>query len=370
MTALHRPLVATAADRRVLVPLVAMLRSLRRYSPGVDVIVLSVGLSADDERTLRAVAQGPEITLRIIRVEAALFARAHLNSSHLTRTAYAPLFLPDILPDRDRVIWLDVDTIVLADLFALWRMDLRSALVAAVPDDFISLEELEATGTVPGAYFNSGVMVIDLARWRRDAIASTATALMQDRRLICEDQSVLNMACRGKVLLLDRRWNFHASRFHEYPAALRPRKPAIVHYCGQRKPWHERVAFQRLFMDFLPADMRTAVTEAMPKVTVLRRLELARRRWFGMLVGRPKHWRAFLQQVELTWADVGSTRSLRKRSLTLPRRAPGIDRLSARNDAGQVPPGTNLLEAGHHDADQAPHQTALPLRHDATFLNQ
>lgn len=360
----HRPLVATAADRRVLVPLVAMLRSLQRHSPGVDVVVLSVGLLKDDELLLKATTQGSDIGLRIIRIDPAQFKGLQVRSSHLTRTAYAPLFLPEILPDHERVIWLDVDTIVLADLLPLWRVDLRSALVAAIPDDFISQDELEATETTLGTYFNSGIMVMNLTRWRRDKLASLAKDLMHDPHLICEDQSVLNRVCRGRVLLLDRRWNFHASRLHEYPAMLRPRPPAIVHYCGQRKPWREQVAFQRLFMDFLPADMRASVTRKMTKTPVLRRLELARRQWIGMLVGRPKHWKAFAQQTRLMWADVTLRLALRNWSLRSGRPTLGVD------DASQISPGVNLLEARNHIADQTPHQIAPPLRHHAAFLNQ
>jgi len=365
-----RPLVATAADRRVLVPLVAMLTSLRRHSPNVDVVVLAVGLSPDDELLLQATVRGSGLTLRFVRLDPALLEHAHLKSSHLTRTSYAPLFLPEILPDNDRVIWLDVDTVVLADLVALWRQDLRSALVAAAPDDFISQEELEATGTTLGAYFNSGVMVMNLARWRSDGLAATARHLMGDPHLICEDQSVSNRLCRGKVLLLDRRWNFHASRFHEYPSALRPRVPAVVHYCGHRKPWLEPVAFQRLFMNFLPVGMRESVEQQMAKVPLLRRLELARRRFTGMLLGRPKHWKAFIRHAVLTWADFALRRLLRRNGLSSPGRAPGVAGAPLPGDAGKISAGAHLLEPRKQDADKAAHRIGSPLRDDAAFLDQ
>lgn len=308
----HRPVIATAVDRHALIPLAAMLRSLQLNSPLVDVAVLAVGLSANDELRIKEMWRSAP-SLRIVRIDPQLLENAPVRSRHLTRTAYARLFLAEMLPDCDRVIWLDADTIVLADLSPLWQADMRSALIAAVPDDFISEEELAATGTKLGTYFNSGVMVVNLALWRLNKLGDAARALMHEPHLICEDQSVLNRLSRGRVNLLDRRWNFHASRFHEYDVMLRPHCPCIVHFCGQVKPWHERVPFQGLFLDFLPADLRPAVDAAMPTLPFLRRTELARRRMTGLILCRKKHWCALIQQTKLAWTAAALRLSLSER---------------------------------------------------------
>lgn len=293
-----RPLVATAADRNAVVPLLAMLRSLRTRSPNVDVRVPAVGLSAGDmERIEQEFETGS--SWRVIPVDPCLFEAASINSRHLTRTAYAPLVLDEILPGHDRVIWLDADTIVLADLRSLWTIDIDGILVAACPDDFISDDELAATNKSAGSYFNSGVMLLNLALWRSSGFGPSARSRMHAGNLICEDQSVLNEVVQGRARIIDRHWNFHVMRFHEYDPRLRPSRPKIVHFCGQLKPWNAEVPFQRLFLDYLPADLHPIVHVAMPQPSLSRRIELARRRFFGLAIGRRKHWRALIEQIEL-----------------------------------------------------------------------
>lgn len=277
-----------------------MLRSVRRHSPDVDLIVLAIGLSCCEVQRIEA--QFPACSRWQVRpLDPRIFDAATINSRHLSRAAYAPLFLDDILPDRRRVIWLDADTIVLGDLSPLWVMDLDGGLIAATPDDFISEDELAATKTQAGSYFNSGVMVLDLENWRASGFGVRARARMLAGNLICEDQSVLNELARGRVTLLERTWNFHAMRFHEYRPGLRPPAPRIVHFCGQLKPWNAEVPFRRLFLDYLPTDHHRMV-QISPRRSLLRRIELARRRLFGLLVGRSKHWRALRDDISLAKA--------------------------------------------------------------------
>ncbi|MBB5753989.1 glycosyltransferase [Prosthecomicrobium pneumaticum] len=295
------PLVATAADAAAILPLVAMLGSLARAAGGTRVVVLAVGLSHAEEATIRAHADRLGLSVELIPFDPDRVADTPLRSPHLSRAAYARLFLPDLLPDRKRVLWLDADTIVLSDLRPLWEVDLGGRLVAAVPDDFILGHELAATGCRPGDYVNSGVMVMDLEAWRRSGAARRALAMLADPTHNAEDQSIINGILRGEVHRLGRCWNFHVNRFHEYPRHLRPRAPAIVHFCGQAKPWREETPFRFVFRRFLPAEFR--LERPRVRKSLLRRLDLAQRRVFGLMLGRPKHWRTVHRAVALRAAE-------------------------------------------------------------------
>ncbi len=297
----NRPVVVTGADSNAVLPLLAMLRSMRRNSPDVELIVLAIGLDDGDLGLLEDQLPS-DGSWRIMEIDPKLFEAASINSCHLSRAAYAPLALDMVLPNYDRVIWLDADTIILGDLKPLWALDLDGALLAATPDDFISQAELAATRTSMGLYFNSGVMVLDLELWRMSGFGALARARMLAGKLICEDQSVLNELARGRVKMVDRLWNFHAGRFHEYDVGLRPEYPSIVHFCGQLKPWTASVPFQGLFLDYLPSERRQLVRASMPQLSVWRRIELARRRLFGLLTGRQKHWRGMREQLEVAKA--------------------------------------------------------------------
>lgn len=283
---------ATAADRAMVVPVMALIQSLAVQSPNTVLGVISVGLTAAEETLLAQFAAGVGLDIHLIPFDVNLVKHTVLRASHLSRAAYARLFLPELLPNLDRVIWLDTDVLVLEDLSALWRVDLNGALVAAVPDDFIDPLEIAATNSRRGEYFNSGVMVLNLALWRAENLMPRITALMSSPHLICEDQSVLNTICADRVQIIDHKWNFHASRFLQYPAHHRRIAPAILHYCGSKKPWIEQMAFGNFYLQWLPRDTRAKQRSAFGQRFDLRRIERMRRYIFGVLMGRQKYWRA------------------------------------------------------------------------------
>ncbi len=285
----------------MIVPLVAMLGSLARAAAGTRVVVLAVGLSPVEEATIRAHADRFGLRVELMPFDPGWVADTPLRSPHLSRAAYARLFLPELLPEQKRVLWLDADTIVLSDLRPLWEVDLGGRLIAAVPDDFILGHELAATGCRPGDYVNSGVMVMDLEAWRRSGAARRALAMLADPTHNAEDQSIINGILRGEIHRLGRCWNFHVNRFHEYPRHLRPRAPAIVHFCGQAKPWREATPFRFVFRRFLPAEF--PLPRPSVRKSLLRRLDLAQRRVFGLILGRSKHWGVVHRAVALGAAE-------------------------------------------------------------------
>lgn len=294
---------ATAADSAMVVPVMALIQSLAAHSSDTVLRVISVGLTAAEESFLRKCAAGVGLTMYLIPFDPDLVKHTVLRATHLSRAAYARLFLSELLPALDRVIYLDTDTLVLENLLPLWKMDLNGFLVAAVPDDFIDPSEIAATKSRLGEYFNSGVMVMNLAQWRADNLMPEIAAVMASPDLLCEDQSVMNMICANRVQFIDRKWNFFTKRFSEYPSAHRYISPAILHYGGTPKPWVDKTAFGWVFLNYLPANTRQKIRAGFTKTSMLRRLDLAQRRIFGLLLGRQKHWIAAVAAIDLALAE-------------------------------------------------------------------
>jgi lipopolysaccharide biosynthesis glycosyltransferase len=99
-------------------------------------------------------------------------------------------------------------------------------------------------------YFNSGVMVLNLARWRRERIHEKLLSCLRDypRHVWCWDQYALNVVFAGQWRPLPMRWNQGAHAF-EFPSvehspiefdefvAMRD-DPAVIHFTTEFKPWH------------------------------------------------------------------------------------------------------------------------------------
>jgi lipopolysaccharide biosynthesis glycosyltransferase len=150
-------------------------------------------------------------------------------------------------PTLEKILYLDCDLIVRKDIAALWGANIDDYFAAAVVEPHFH----ENPGMAPDEpYFNSGVMLINLTRWRseKDLLARfIACANQQFSLLPFWDQDILNIVLRGRVAFLSPRWNFHAIYAEMLPEQLRlardeflsmRRDPDIIHFTSKYKPWH------------------------------------------------------------------------------------------------------------------------------------
>ncbi len=253
------------ADRGYLQHVAVAALSLAEASPGrtIAVNLLTCDAESEGEEKLReSLRRYPGVTLVIHRVERERLAQLFVDG-HVTQEAYLRFLAPEVLPATvERVIYLDVDLVVLDDIAGLWNADLGGRAVAAVPEvDWGEAEpdtRVAALGIAPGhVYVNSGVLVMDLAQWRRDGLCGRLLdcARRLGPRAVYFDQDALNVALQGEIALLDRRWNVQTLMLgrwyrrrmpadHRATAAAR-RAPGIVHFSTAAKPWKFRVRTRR-----------------------------------------------------------------------------------------------------------------------------
>lgn len=165
-------------------------------------------------------------------------------------TAYYRCLLTELLPaDVDRVLYLDCDLLVLRPLDELWQTPLDGVAAGVVEDianddapRYARLEYPQELG-----YFNSGVLLLNLAYWREHHLADACRDLMRQHpeRIVYNDQDLLNcVLCRSKRQL-PLAWNVQDA-FYRRPAELTRAwrdkyadillRPSIVHF-SNRKPW-------------------------------------------------------------------------------------------------------------------------------------
>jgi lipopolysaccharide biosynthesis glycosyltransferase len=167
--------------------------------------------------------------------------------------AYFRLYLAEALKDLDRVIYLDCDLIVNESLIELWNTDISDYALAGVRDrtnDYIHVFNRLRYPLTDG-YINSGVLLIDLRRWRDDHFFEQAKALAKKMPLALKnhDQDIINAIYHGQIKMLDFKYNlleyflyveewFNMDRKY-YPQIIQACKtPVIIHFCLPVKPWH------------------------------------------------------------------------------------------------------------------------------------
>lgn len=248
------------ADERYAMPLATTLssiaRSNRRYWP-IQVHVLQDGMS---ERSRQRVLDSlPSNSIALVWHGVDLSSFASLSTlPHISRMTYARFLIDQCLPQSlRRVLYLDTDILVLADLEQLWRADLRGAIIGAVPDRHIDAM-LNAhcdirTHDVPQvrAYLNAGVMVINLSRWRETRVSERALEyLVRHPATPYADQDALNVACDGEWTPVDERYNFQVHWGIDLARTECMARPAVVHFVTSQKPWKARsVSINAAFYD-------------------------------------------------------------------------------------------------------------------------
>jgi len=232
----------------------------------VDFIVLDGGLTKGQRKLVQSLAR--------LRDAAAIsfvdMRFKHLHTpvhSYFARATFFRLSLPDILEKRDQILFLDTDMVVIDDLWDVASVDLEGALVAATPDlvmrafSEMGVRSLDQTGGLTSkdylanylgmgesghAYFQAGLLVMDLAAMRAEKLSERLIADLAGNTYWFLDQDVLNKNLLGRVKLLDNRYNvvwmdnLHASALGGSDHLLytdASQDPAVVHFAGIGKPW-------------------------------------------------------------------------------------------------------------------------------------
>jgi lipopolysaccharide biosynthesis glycosyltransferase len=246
--------VACAVDATYVPHPAEMLHSVLAHSPGRRVrvhLLHGPGLPRDGAAALAEMVRrdGGEIAFHEIPdaqvegmptvpgITAAMWYRVHLTR---------------LLGDVERVLYLDGDVVATDDLGPLWEKPLQGNWVAAVTNVF-QLDHLHrawALGIEPDEYFNSGVLLLDLAAMRAEgvteALVTHARGLGPDT--MWPDQDTLNAVLGRRRLALHPRWNaMNALSFPWAAYAFAPQdlaqaraRPGIRHFEGPsvNKPWH------------------------------------------------------------------------------------------------------------------------------------
>ena len=213
---------------------------------------------------------------KIIPQERAISAEFSDYLAHISPSAMMKFIIPNALPNLDRVIYMDSDTLVTKDLQQLFSTDLESNIAGAVADLGLMAQGpyLAALGYKENVYYNSGVLLLDLKKMREKDIPQKLNDYAKNSRLIFIDQDAYNIVLRKHIKTLPYIYNcmgimyFTKSPKVSFPNYLKKRltnqplkrnafiplykedmpffyrnvfkDTTIIHYFGFTKPWKSK----------------------------------------------------------------------------------------------------------------------------------
>ena len=262
-------------DENYLMPCKVMLYSFFASNQGekdVTVYLLHSGISEEKLDELAGFCEKLGAKLTPMAVDNALFEGAP-TSKRYPKEMYYRLLSPLILPQElDRILYLDPDMLIINPLRPLWEMNLYGNAFAAASHTGLTEMANDINNVrldTQHEYFNSGVMLFDLAEARKLVSSEDVFKCVDEHEkdLILPDQDVFNILYGKQTLPIeDVVWNYDVRNYPKY--LLRStgkhdldwvmKNTAILHFCGKNKPWHEdyKNPFGMLFLHYQNLTMR------------------------------------------------------------------------------------------------------------------
>lgn len=238
-----------------------------------DIIVLDGGICEKNKKLIKRLEEN---NVKIRFVEMAAYIRDIENiftiHHHFSIATYYRFFIPEIMKNYKKVLYLDCDMIVLQDIAKLFNVSLDKKAVGAVRDvemiraaamdgfyqsnwcsyviDILKLDNVED-------YFQAGVLLLDIEQLIKLHFTRLCLDFLKEIKTpIYVDQCILNHVLKKRVKYLDFSWNveWHIPQFinpqEQLPAEIFLKYkhslecPGILHYCGEIKPWRSPEKYQ------------------------------------------------------------------------------------------------------------------------------
>ena len=177
----------------------------------------------------------------------------HLRDYYSKETYYR-IFIPNLFPQYQKVLYLDCDITVLGDVSELYNTEIHGYYVAAAQEEVMQTYEVfgnyveKADGINRKSYFNAGILLINCRRWRNKLIAERFVDLLNRYKFrVVQDEDYLNVLCKDNIKWVSLGWN-KTSYKNE---AFDDKDLKIIHWKITWRPWkYKDVLYEEYFWKY------------------------------------------------------------------------------------------------------------------------
>lgn len=207
-----------------------------------DLYIFHTSLSISNQMKLKDMST-ENVAIRCVNVLPYIKNLRNYSHSHYSIEMYYRILIPEVLKNYKKAVYLDCDLILNTDVKNLFDIELGDNILAGVINDITSdymKSYLKQTLCVSlEEYFNSGVLIFNNEKFISENIKEKCFELLNSyKKLMCPDQDILNVSCKGQVLYLDNKWNFQvgSGAYNINEKYLNPHN--IIHFTSGKKPWN------------------------------------------------------------------------------------------------------------------------------------
>lgn len=237
---------AFITDNSYLIPTTIVLRTLAK-SLHVEANVYVISREKINRDWVEEIKKELPINIGVKIIEAGeLISDLSAEHLYLPTTSLLKFYLPQILCDIDKVLYLDGDLLIRDSIESLYSIDLEDNYLAAVKDMLVCDDKQHLLDIGVTDYYNSGVMLLNLRQMREDSLTKKLLdAKRNDTINMFMDQDAFNTVTFNRTKYLDVKYNYIAEMdsihseeeiraFYNVKDQI---NPVIIHLAGLYKPW-------------------------------------------------------------------------------------------------------------------------------------
>ncbi len=201
--------------------------------------ILDGGITDDNKEKINNLKIIAPCNISFVKIDDSLFEDYKKIKTHkyINIATYYRLKLSSLLPNVDKVLYLDCDVIVNSNLSELYGTDIENFYAAGVKDIACQTHNKKPKLKENSLYVNAGMLLFNLAKIRIDNIEQEYLEYTKENfeHIFIGDQQIINVVLQGHIKQLADEWNLQSSNFINRSIYLR--NPKLIHYIGKQKPW-------------------------------------------------------------------------------------------------------------------------------------
>ena len=231
--------VCFGCDNRYVQHMAATLSSILKHKNDDEYInfyIIDGGITKQNKKKLEFFPNNYDCKIEYIKPDVDKLKNCNtFKGDYISLAAYYRLLIPELIPNEDRVLYLDCDTIVRKSLSKIYNMDFGKYLILGVID--VSAREHSKRLKLK-KYINSGVMLFNALEMRRQNsdIQIVDWINKNNEKIECHDQDIINAVFNPHIRYIEDIWNAQVKKEHDTRfSGLED--PSILHFISPKKPW-------------------------------------------------------------------------------------------------------------------------------------
>ena len=229
-------------DRKYTEQLCASLASVlvnSEIDENINIFLLEGGLREQDKLQIETLKNIKNFNVQYFNINNNIFSDCPMlcdkgeeyKNYHVTMPTYYRFLLPDLLPDLDKILYLDCDVIVRSSLKELINENFenRAAIMGLDAES-----EKNSLRLNINKYFNAGVMLINLDFWRNNNIKNKLFDFAKNNadKILWQDQDIINAVLSSEIKEISNKWNYQYFQYEDIDFK-KAGDAAVIHLAGR-----------------------------------------------------------------------------------------------------------------------------------------